>query len=177
VQDNSELVATAGTPSADDVMKITAGLGGGVGASILLSAGSVTGAALLPVWIAAGGGLGATVVASKVVGTAIGETDFVKDNLVKLLEAIWPIEEPVKPEIKRDEGGKYMLSVGQEYFDINFYADSGAVDGVAMGGDFDAGSMYSDPADAAAAALQIKLIGNDDFYVNGCGHGIPALLP
>jgi hypothetical protein len=177
VLDNSALISTAGAPSGEDVMKVMAGLGGGVGASIVLKAGSVTGAALLPVWVAAGAGLGATVVASAVVGTTIGETDFVKDNLVKLLESIWPIEEPGKPEIKRDGDGKYMLSYGKESFDINFYADLDTIDAVTLDSGYNIGAdVYSNPMDAANAALQLKLIGSEDLFINGCSHGVPALM-
>lgn len=184
VLDHSELVATADTaaPDGTKVVAVGAAIGGGVGAALAIDGGSVVGAALIGGIGAYGAGLAATGYVAWTLGTAVGETEIVRDNLEKLIEAIFPIDDGTlpKPVIHKDEpwenGGGFSVSFGDESFDIQFYVDAVGSEGVSMDSSFNAGVEYfSDPYQAAEAALQLDIIGTPDYWLNGCGAG--AILP
>lgn len=179
---NSELVPTSDTVADAGKVALGAAIGNGIGAAIAIESGTVVATALSGPWAAYVAGIAATGIVATKIGTAIGETDVVKDNLVKLMEAIWPIDDGTlpMPEITKDEpwenGGGFSVSFGEEKFAIQFYVDALGTEGVSTDSDFNAGLEYfSDPYQAFEAAQQLKIIGTPDYWLNGCGSG--AMLP
>lgn len=187
VLDNSELVATEGSPTGQEVITVTGAIGGGVGASLAITSGTVTGAALVPVLVAGFAGVGATAVASWTIGKAIGETDLVRDSLVSLMESLVPINDGQEKnagnivekntvECSWAPGEKFTANFGGTTIEVSFYVDALGQEGFSTDLDFNAGlEFFSDPYQAFEAAQAIEIIGTPDYWLNGCGSG--AVLP
>ncbi|MES2320125.1 MAG: hypothetical protein V4631_21825 [Pseudomonadota bacterium] len=180
VIDNGEIVATgeavAAKPpgvSGSEVITVSGAIGSGVGASIALSSGTITGAAFIPVLAAGFAGVGATAYASWSLGTAIGETDIVRDNILKLIEAVMPNDTvSTPPEVWENDGG-FEVVFGTERFEVDFYVDALGMEGTSMDADFNAGLEYFDsPFDAAYAAEQLDIVGHYNPYVDTAAAGM-----
>lgn len=180
VLDNSELVATGdpipGPGGQAQVLTLSAAIGGGIGAHFAFVEGTLTGTALITAWGAGMLGVGAAGVAGVAVGTVIGETDFVRDNLLELMESIWPIGHEPKPEISVDvpwaPGESFSVNFGGESVQVDFYADTAGVEGFSMDTEFNSGTeFFANPYDAYQ--MEIEILGggglNPDFYYSYCG--------
>lgn len=172
VLDNGELVKTGDKGSVDDFLKLGAGIGGGVGASFVFAEGSVVGAALIATYGAAGLGLAASLKAGIEVGTVIGETEFIRDSLVELMESLVPIPDGSvlveQPQVDWSwaPGENFTANFGNESIEVSFYADAPGLEGF--------GIMNNNEIDFFSNPYEVEIIGGGgfaDFWNNysNCG--------
>jgi hypothetical protein len=156
---------SADTPSGGETIGLGVAIGSGVGASLAISQGGLVGTALVTVYGAGVGGLAASGYVGWKVGTWLGEREIVRDNLLKAMEALFPIESKDTPqiEIKMPEkvGEKFsvLFNGGQESYDFSFYMDALGEEGFSSALDWNEGLEYfSDPWAANEAAEKAGLL-------------------
>lgn len=140
-------------------------IGSGVGASLAISQGGLVGTALVIVYGAGVGGVGASGYVGWKVGTWIGEREVVRDNLLKAMEALFPIDSNEKPqiEIKIPDrvGEKFSVEFNgeQESYNVSFYIDAVGEEGFSSEpGWNDDIEYFSDPWAANEAAEKAGLL-------------------
>ncbi len=184
VLDNSELVATGWKEAVAEGVTISGAIGGGIGATMAFAQGSLVGTALITAAGAYGVGLFATGYAGARLGTAIGETDLVKETLLEMIESIWPIELPA-PNIKINDVGpvdtpsilNFEIEINGEISDIQFYVDEPDLNA------FDFQYGIDSPIELYESAIEaisnVEIIGVPDPYnYNTCGSSnVPLLIP